>query len=52
MMISIAASRALRAAVERQREQQTNSQQLRLSTASISNHPSTTGSQPRQGSSR
>ena len=36
MMISIAASRILRAAAERQREQQTASNQLRLNGPSIS----------------
>lgn len=51
MMISIAASRALRAAAERQREQQTG-QQPRLKAPSISGHPPAGNAPSRQGSSR
>lgn len=51
MMISIAASRALRAAAERQRAQQ-NGQQPRSSTASITSQQPAASTPSRQGSSR
>lgn len=51
MMISIAASRALRAAAERQREQQ-NGQHPRLNAPSISGQQPAASAPSRQGSSR
>lgn len=51
MMISIAASRALRAAAERQRAQQTG-QQPRLNAPSIFGNQPAASSPSRQGSSR
>lgn len=52
MMISIAASRVLRAAAERQREQQQNSNQRRLNGSSISGNANPANSQSRQNSTR
>lgn len=52
MMISIAASRILRAAAERQREQQTASNQLRLNGPSISAQGNPGNPSPRPGSAR
>ena len=52
MMISIAASRILRAAAERQREQQMASHQQRLNGPSISSQGSPGNPSPRPGSTR